>query len=466
MSPVASLTRAAKTQITRLANGLRVATPTVAPSHFAAVGVYVEAGPRDELPIDRGVSHFLSGLAFKSAGDISEPEMTSTISKLGGNIFCTATREAIMYQGAVLHHEVPTAMNLLAHTVLRPNITPDEVQHARESILFELHHMAARPESYLVEMLHAVAYGGQGLGNSVLADSDSAEAMNAAKIGRFRDRLYTADKMVVAGVGLPHERLVELAEEYFGAAPPAPATPIKRDPAVYVGGSSQLVVPKPPPTHLNPTPPLTHVYVAFPSHGYTHDDMFPLSTLQLLMGGGGSFSAGGPGKGMYSRLYTNVLNRYRWIESCQATHLAYLDSSLFSMAGSCVPEFNKHMLNVMLGEMLHMSEDLTPHEIQRAKNQLKSSLLMHLESQVVQLEDVGRQVLADNRRIEPSELVAKIDRVSHDDLVRVATELTSQRPTCVAIGEELSDLADVEATLAAFRAGTATTGRKKWYSWK
>ena len=94
-----------------------------------------------------------------------------------------------------------------------------------------------------------------------------------------------------------------------------------------------------PQINLGPTPfpDLAHVSLGLESSSFTDSDFFAFAVLNALMGGGGSFSAGGPGKGMYSRLYLNVLNRYHWIYACTAFNHSYLDSGLFCINASSHP---------------------------------------------------------------------------------------------------------------------------------
>ncbi|KAI7582969.1 hypothetical protein KC346_g18286 [Hortaea werneckii] len=172
-------------------------------------------------------------------------------------------------------------------------------------------------------------------------------------------------------------------------------------------------------------PRLSHIHLAFESLPIDHPDIYALATLQTLLGGGGSFSAGGPGKGMYSRLYTNVLNQYGWVESCIAFNHAYTDSGLFGISASCATGFVPRMLDTMARELSLLGTEtglgrLTEIEVVRAKNQLRSSLLMNLESRMVELEDLGRQVQVHGRRVPVTEMVSHIDRVTIQDLRRVA----------------------------------------------
>lgn len=197
-------------------------------------------------------------------------------------------------------------------------------------------------------------------------------------------------------------------------------------PSHYTGGFLTL-----PPLPIPPNPMLprvSHIHLAFESLPISSPDIYALATLQTLLGGGGSFSAGGPGKGMYSRLYTNVLNQYGWVENCQAFNHAYTDSGLFGISAVCATQYVPQMLDTMARELSSLSHTtglsrLSDIEVSRAKNQLRSSLLMNLESRMVELEDLGRQVQVHGRRVPVKEMVASIEAVTVHDLRRVAAQV-------------------------------------------
>lgn len=209
-----------------------------------------------------------------------------------------------------------------------------------------------------------------------------------------------------------------------------PHIPITADdlhrPAHYTGGF--LSLPTQPPS-LNPMQPaFTHIHLAFEGVPISSDDIYALATLQTLLGGGGSFSAGGPGKGMYSRLYTNVLNQFGWVESCIAFNHSYSDSGLFGISAACYPGRTARMLEIMCGELRALTLDsgfsaLGQIEVDRAKNQLRSSLLMNLESRMVELEDLGRQVQMHGRKVPVKEMTRRISELTIQDLRRVAKKV-------------------------------------------
>ncbi len=202
-----------------------------------------------------------------------------------------------------------------------------------------------------------------------------------------------------------------------------PSTLDLTQPSHYTGGFLALP-PLPHPTNqLNN--PLSHIHLAFEAPPISSPDIYALATLQTLLGGGGSFSAGGPGKGMYSRLYTHVLNQHGWVESCVAFNNSFTDSGIFGIAASCTPAKVGDMIDVMCRELQALTlktgfSSLQVAEVNRAKNQLRSSLLMNLESRLVELEDLGRQVQVHGRKVGATEMCEKIDALTVEDLKRVA----------------------------------------------
>jgi len=197
-------------------------------------------------------------------------------------------------------------------------------------------------------------------------------------------------------------------------------------PSHYTGGFIAL-----PPLPIPPNPALprlSHIHLAFEALPISSTDIYALATLQTLLGGGGSFSAGGPGKGMYSRLYTNVLNQHGWVESCIAFNHSYTDSGLFGISASCTPARVAPMLEAICRELQALTLNsgfsaLQVAEVTRAKNQLRSSLLMNLESRMVELEDLGRQVQVHGRKVGVTEMCRLIDALTVQDLRRVARQV-------------------------------------------
>jgi processing peptidase subunit alpha len=143
--------------------------------------------------------------------------MTSNIAEMGGHIFCSVHRDAIMYQSAVLHRDVPKMVGLLAETVLHPRLTLSEISSVQDAIAFELEDLKAHPEHTTSEILHGIAYGDRGLGQSLICVNPKEISQDS--LLQFRNNRFQGRDIVLAGIGVPHESLLDLAQEHFGEVP-------------------------------------------------------------------------------------------------------------------------------------------------------------------------------------------------------------------------------------------------------
>lgn len=472
------------THITTLSNGLRIASEA-SPGHFTAIGVYVDAGSRYEDPATAGYAHLMDRLAFRNSERFTSAQSMAMIEKLGGSIMSSSSRECIMYQAAVFPHDVPTALSLLSDTTLRPRFLPEDVEELQATVPWELQDVESKPDMFLPEKLHEVAYQSGTLGNPLLCPIPQLSTANVDSLTAYHRRWYRPGRMVVAAIGLDHEELVNMCcDKGFADVPSSFGTSNVSNVAVeeeqqdilpsnrswfnkLLGGgnngsaASSSVTSNSKPLYTGgtwfeskPDADLTQVYAGFKSAGINEEHrLYGYATLQMLLGGGGSFSAGGPGKGMYSRLYTRVLNQHAWIESCIAFHHCYTDSGLFGISGSCGPRNEHALFDVMATELEAVAtgttrsitrasirrpyaskEGPTSLEVKRAKNQLKSNLLMNLESRMVQLEDLGRQVQVSGFKIPSEKMIEHIEAITVDDISKVASELLDSPATLLVQG--------------------------------
>ncbi|KAJ2694120.1 Mitochondrial-processing peptidase subunit alpha [Coemansia sp. RSA 1285] len=459
------------TYTTTLPNGLRVVSERN-PGHFTALGVYVDAGSRYEDRRTSGFAHLMDRLAFRNSERLSSTESVAMIERLGGSIMSSSSRECIMYQAAVFPHDVPTALRLLAETTLRPKFLPEDVEELRVAVPWELQDVESKPEMFLPEKMHEIAFQTGTLGNPLLCPLSQLDAVTSEALHAYHKQWYRPERIVVAAVGLEHETLVQLCKDNgygdLGSSPSCiegkgswiasfqdgaanSGTKAKNGPdltrnqAVYTGGTW---------FDYKPDMDFSQVYLGFKSTGVDDERrLYLYATLQMLLGGGGSFSAGGPGKGMYSRLYTRVLNQHAWIESCVAFHHCYTDTGLFGISASCGPRNEYALLDVIATELEAVAsgkgrlslrsslrspyasqEGPTSLEVRRAKNQLKSNLLMNLESRMVQLEDLGRQIQVSGRKISADTMVNHIESITTDEISNVARELLETPATLLTQG--------------------------------
>ncbi|QOU21982.1 hypothetical protein BRETT_002146 [Brettanomyces bruxellensis] len=436
------------TKLKTLQNGIRLAVDET-PSHFSAVGMYIDAGSRYEDRYElQGCSHLLDKLAFKSTKDFSDREIAAKLCSLGNNVMSTSSRESILYQGSSFNPEVGKLFQVMSESISKPLLTEDEIEQQKINTEYEIGEIQLDSEQILPEILQQVAFGGKNIGFPSFCTDEALKSINREKLVRYRNLFYKPSKLVVSLRGVPFGQALELTEKGFdGFKDQTPGEKIIKDKAVYTGGEKSLAVPK----ELAYTgQEFHHLYVGFNGIPVDDPDMYKLAVLQTLIGSGSSFSAGGPGKGMYARAYTRVLNQWGFVESCKAFMTNFTDSGLFGISMKCIPNADSAVVDLLGNELCAlMSPDvsrggISENEVSRAKSQLKSALVMNLESSLVELEDMGRQIQVLNEKTSVREMCSKIDSVTRNDLIDIATKIfTGSNPTVVVQGdrEKFGDIA-------------------------
>lgn len=433
------------TNVTTLSNGLKVASENRF-GQFCTIGVVIDSGPRYEVAYPSGISHFLEKLAFHSTEEYPDRDkILKELEKHGGICDCQSSRDTFVYAASADSRGVDAVTKLLADAVLRPKFQLDELDVARQTILFELETLNMRPEQepILMDMIHAAGFRQNTLGLPKICPEQNAHKIDRNMLLNYLKHHHTPSRMVVAGVGIPHDVLVSNVEKYFVQKPATwqteklsgkGADAVDTSFAQYTGGSvtEECEIPIYASVGL---PELAHVVIGLEGCSHQDPDFITACVLNIMMGGGGSFSAGGPGKGMYTRLYTNVLNRYHWMYSATAYNHAYADTGLFCIHASAPPNHVRDMVEVISRELVAMASKPGDQELKRAKTQLQSMLLMNLEARPVVFEDIGRQVLATGKRKAPEHFIGEIDKITAEDVQRVAKRFLLSPPSLAARGQ-------------------------------
>lgn len=258
----------------------------------------------------------------------------------------------------------------------------------------------------------------------MVAEERKLDMLTPETFSQFISATFGSDNIVLSAANIAHEELVSIAESTLGGLTP---NNLLRD-AKYTGGAVTIAADGP-----------AHVAIAFEGVSWNDEKLVPACVLYTLLGGGGSFSSGGPGKGMYTRLYSQVLNRYAWVSSCVAINHVYSDGGLFGIHASCDdPAKMNNLVEVVGAQLGKLAEPLEKGELERAKAMTKSALVMNLEQRAVIVEDVGRQILNNGKYATKEELCAKIDKVTEGDIREVAARMLSSKPAIVKYGEEFA----------------------------
>jgi processing peptidase subunit alpha len=430
---------APQTLITRLDNGIRVVSQETY-GQMSTVGILTNVGSRHEKQV--GIVHLLETLAFSSTQQYPDGLIVNELLQdWGATRFVSMSREQTLHCIDVLRPNVDKAVHLLSQVVLEPRWDEYEIESSKAVLEFQAQEQI--PELALGEALQVAAYGAdQQLGRLHFTTPDAVGELNRNGVEDFwsKSMRHNPHGMVIAGAGIGHDELVDLAMEQFGHVEQQSA-PITI-PSVYRGGS-HMIGPNPQASALGvPPDEYCRVALAFPVGGWHSDEMVTACVLQTLLGGGSSFSAGGPGKGMYSRMYRHVLNRYGWMETAEAFTSFAEEGGLFGVSASTPsPDRVPELVTVLADQLARLAvQQVSDEELIRAHNMLKCNVLTQLESRLILFEDMGRQVLTYGKREDSATTCAKIDAVTKEDIQQLAQTMLRQSPTLAATGNYLDQV--------------------------
>lgn len=399
-------------KLTRLSNGLIVASDRMDTVESVSVGIYVAAGTRHEGPAENGVAHLLEHMAFKGTTTRSARDIAEQVEAVGGYMNAATGREQTAYYVKLLKEDLALGVELIADIILNSVYDPAELERERGVILQELGQVEDTPDDVIFDHFHEVAYPGQALGRPVLGKAEIIRAIPREAVMGFQQRRYGGQTMVLAAAGrLDHDVLVALAEKAFAKLPPRAEA--HNEAARFSGGAFRAA------SDLEQV----HLVLGFPAVSYTDPDYYAVQVLATLLGGG-----------MSSRLFQELRENRGLCYAVSSFAASYVDGGVFGIYTGTGDDSVAEMMPVLAEQLRGVRHAITPGELGRARAQMKAGLLMSLESPNARADALGGQMLIFGRPISPEETAARIDAVSADDVLRAARRVFAGAPVLAAMG--------------------------------
>ncbi len=373
----------------RLSNGLRLVSQDMPALETASLGAWVNTGARHETAALNGASHLLEHMAFKGTERRDAYAIAAEIEAVGGHLNAYTSREQTAYYAKVLKEDQALAMDLLGDILCHSQLADDELAREKDVVIQEIGQAHDTPDDIIFDHFQEIAYPGQAMGRPVLGSAEGVAALGREDLFGYLAERYTAADMVLAAAGnIDHDRLMDLAEQAFGGIAPGPGPGCER--ARYEGGDFRLA------RDLEQL----HMVLGLDGIAYDDDDFYALQVLSTLLGGG-----------MSSRLFQEVREKRGLAYSVFTFAASYVDGGLFGVYAGSGGEEGRELLEVVCDELRKVCDGVDQEEVARARAQLKSGLLMALESSYSRCEQLARQTLIYGRVKSVAEIVAAVDAV-------------------------------------------------------
>jgi predicted Zn-dependent peptidase len=388
---------------TTLANGVRVITEEMAHVRSVSLGIWIGTGSRCESPDQNGISHFIEHMVFKGTTHRSAEDIARSVDSIGGGLDAFTAKEMVSYNTKVLDEHLPLAFDVLADMVRNPLFREEDIEKEKGVILEELKMEVDNPEYLLHEIFSSNFWKDHPLGKPILGTKETVQGFHREMLHDYYSRYYAPGNILITAAGnLQHEALVNLVRARFEClrtngriVPDAPPVPHAR--LVFKNKASLEQ---------------THLYLGVPAYPFPHELRFACYALNAVLGGG-----------MSSRLFQNIREKQGLAYAVYSELSMYRDAGCMAIyAGSALESTGKVIASIMKELRALKESPVGEDELRRAKDHLKGSFMLGLESTFSRMSNLARQELYFERFFTLDEMLQSIEEITADQLQRIARE--------------------------------------------
>jgi predicted Zn-dependent peptidase len=385
-----------------LANGLRVITERMPAVRSATIGIWADVGSSLESHERRGVSHLVEHMLFKGTSRRSARDIAQTMDGVGGNLNAFTDKEATCYYAKVMDRHLPLALDVLSDMFLHSLFDQNDLDKEQQVVLEEIKMYEDSPDELIHDLFLQTMWNGSNLGEPTIGFAETVSSLTPHDLRTHMRERYAPDSVVVTAAGnVDHDDFTREVERSFAGfsgvgrpfLPDAPAaTP---DRAVKQKDSEQA-----------------YVIVGTQGLAATDERRYALSVLDTMLGGG-----------MSSRLFQEIREKRGLVYTVYSFQAAYRAAGLFGVYAGTSPKNVSECVDLIVAELQKIREvRVDGDELQLAKEHIKGSLTLSLESSSSRMIRLGRNEFAFGRQIDQEEIERRVDAVTADDVAQLAVE--------------------------------------------
>lgn len=399
---------------TTLPNGLRIITESMPHVRSVSLGIWIGSGSRRETQAQNGISHFLEHMVFKGTENRSAEDIARVVDSTGGHLDAYTARELVSYNTKVIDDHLPLAFDVLSDLVLNPLLRAEDIDKEKGVILEELKMEVDNPEYLVHETFFSNFWRKHPLGRSIIGTKKTVTGFSEETVRTYYRDVYVPANLVITAAGrIQHQTIVDFASRYFGSLPPGNAAPSEPVP----DSATPLILKR------KRSLEQVHLCVGVPAFPIAHERRHGCYVLSTLLGGG-----------MSSRLFQNVREKHGLAYSIFSELNLYRDTGCLAVYSGTSTEHVAKVVGMVKDEFRSLCHDLVPEEeLRRAKDHMKGSLALSLESTSARMSNLARQELFFGRFFTVDEMVENIEAVSAEEVRSIAQEFFGGRQIGVTV---------------------------------
>jgi predicted Zn-dependent peptidase len=382
-------------------NGLVVVSEVMPHLRSASLGIWIQCGSRSETIEHTGISHFIEHLLFKGTKTRSTIEIAEAIDSIGGQLNAFTEKEYVGYYAKVMDEHLPFAFELMSDIVLNPAFPIQEIERERNVIFEEINMVEDSPQELIMDLHMEDCWKEHPLGRPISGTKKSVARIVRKDVRKFFADNYTARNMIVAVAGnIRHEQVYRLAERCFSDIEPGvPGNPVL-PPSIHAGCNIRHKA------HLEQT----HICLGTISPPMASEDRYKAHLLNGILGGG-----------MSSRLFQNIREKRGLVYSIYSMLNLYRDAGSLVVYAGAAPERTEEVVALTLKEFKKLRERLvSSQELKRAKEYIKGSIMLGLESSSSRMTNLAQQLIYHGRLSKLEEILSAVERVTAHEIRRLA----------------------------------------------
>ncbi len=391
---------------TVLPNGLLVLTESMPHLRSVYMGAWINSGSRDEPEAENGLSHFVEHMVFKGTTTRSAQDIAREVDSIGGNLDAFTGKESVCFNIKVLDENMAPALDVLSDLVLHPQFSNADLEREQGVILEEIKMDEDNPDSLVHETFTQKFWKNHPLGRPILGTVKTVSSFTQQTVFDHHGRRFTPENMVFSAAGhLHHDEFLAIVEEKFGALKP--------------GGVRAVDTETQPVT----TPHITlkkkrsleqvQMCLGMPAPPVNDPDRFAIYMLNSMLGGG-----------MSSRLFESIRENEGLAYSIYSELSPFRDAGCLSVYAGMSLDKTERVLDLTLVELRRLKQEKVSNaELKRARDQMKSNIVLGLESSGSRMSNLARQQMYFGRFFTVDDVVAEIDRVTPAEIQRLANQI-------------------------------------------